>query len=108
MWQAARDTVIKNFPKAPGLPKDKHAYLRNVDEICKSVLAALDRACIDGDVGPFTALIAQRVRWGLDKHELKFPDPRERYIFRPRRCPVLRTGRRNEGDVRYQRGISAG
>src|SRR5580704_11504160 len=34
MWAASRDTVIKNFPKAPGLPKerDREAYLRNVDE----------------------------------------------------------------------------
>jgi fido (protein-threonine AMPylation protein) len=47
----------------------------------KVYLAALDRANIDGDVGPFTALIAQRVRWALDKHDLKFPEPRERYIF---------------------------
>ena len=36
MWQATRDTVIKNFPKAPGLPKDSGAYLRNVDEIYQS------------------------------------------------------------------------
>jgi hypothetical protein len=33
MWQATRDTVIKNFPKAPGLPKNSSVYLRNVDEI---------------------------------------------------------------------------
>ena len=36
MWEATRDTVIKNFPKAPGLPKDSGAYLRNVDEIYQS------------------------------------------------------------------------
>ena len=36
MWQATRETVIKNFPKAPGLPEDKNAYLRNVDEIYQS------------------------------------------------------------------------
>jgi Fic family protein len=47
----------------------------------KAYLAALDRASIDGDVGPFTTLIAQRVRWALDKHDLKFPEPRERYNF---------------------------
>jgi len=33
MWQATRDTVIKNLPKAPELPKNSGAYLRNVDEI---------------------------------------------------------------------------
>jgi fido (protein-threonine AMPylation protein) len=36
IWQATRDTVIKIFPKAPGLPKDSGAYLRNVDEIYQS------------------------------------------------------------------------
>jgi len=36
MWQATRDTVIKNLPKAPELPKNSGAYLRNVDEIYQS------------------------------------------------------------------------
>lgn len=36
LWEAARDPVIAAFPKAPGLPKDKGAYMRNVDEIYKS------------------------------------------------------------------------
>lgn len=36
LWEAAREPVIAAFPKAPGLPKDKGAYLRNVDEIYKS------------------------------------------------------------------------
>jgi hypothetical protein len=33
MWQAMREGVIECFPKAPGLPKEKAAYLKQVDEI---------------------------------------------------------------------------
>jgi len=47
----------------------------------KNYLAGLDRASIDMDIIPFTTLIAQRVRWALEKHDLEFPEPRERYIF---------------------------
>jgi len=44
-------------------------------------LSALDRASIDMDIKPFTALIAQRVRWALEKHDLKFPDRAEKWDF---------------------------
>jgi hypothetical protein len=44
-------------------------------------LAALDRASIDLDIVPFTAFVAQRVRWSLERHELTFPEQDERYIF---------------------------
>jgi hypothetical protein len=33
MWSQARETVIANFPDAPGLPKNNEAYLHKVDEI---------------------------------------------------------------------------
>lgn len=33
MWESMRGTVIGIFPKAPGLPKDKGAYLKHIDEI---------------------------------------------------------------------------
>ena len=36
LWESMRGTVLETFPKAPGLPKDKGAYLRFVDEIYKS------------------------------------------------------------------------
>jgi len=36
MWESMRETVIKTFPKPPGLPREKDAYLRFVDEIYKS------------------------------------------------------------------------
>ncbi|MGH8251702.1 MAG: Fic family protein [Steroidobacteraceae bacterium] len=32
-WQEMRDIADKAFPRAPGLPKDKAAYLKTVDEI---------------------------------------------------------------------------
>jgi hypothetical protein len=47
----------------------------------KAYLAALDRASIDVDLGPFTTLIAQRVRWSLERHDLKFPDLSEKWDF---------------------------
>jgi fido (protein-threonine AMPylation protein) len=50
--------------------RDRNAYL-----------AALDRASIDMDIKPFTTLIAQRVRWVLEKHELKFPEQKEKFDF---------------------------
>ena len=33
MWRAMRQLVIESFPKAPGLPKKKAAYLKEVDEM---------------------------------------------------------------------------
>src|SRR5713226_3599332 len=50
--------------------RDRNAYL-----------AALDRASIDMDIKPFTTLIAQRVRWVLEKHDLKFPEQEEKFDF---------------------------
>ena len=40
----------------------------------KAYLAALDSASIGTDLGPFTTLIGQRVRWTLEGHNLEFPD----------------------------------
>jgi len=68
----------------------------------KNYLAALDRASIDMDIHPFTTLIGQRVRWALEKHDLKFPEPRERYIFD--RDVVLFYGQ--DGATRVNCGIS--
>ena len=33
MWQTMRDDVLRVFPRAPGLPADRQAYLRSVDDI---------------------------------------------------------------------------
>jgi hypothetical protein len=68
MWQATRDTVIKNFPKAPGLPKDSGTYLRNVDEIYQS--DAYHSLSIEGY--SVTPEIIDRVRqgnWNPDNDE---------------------------------------
>jgi Protein of unknown function (DUF1488)/Fic/DOC family len=50
--------------------EDRNAYL-----------SALDRASIDTDIKPFSAFVAQRVRWSLERRGLNFPAPEERYIF---------------------------
>ena len=47
----------------------------------KAYLAALDRASIDVDIKPFTTLLAQRVRWALEEHDLTFPDQAEKFDF---------------------------
>lgn len=36
LWESAREPVIAAFQKAPGLPKDKRAYLKFVEHIYKS------------------------------------------------------------------------
>ncbi len=36
LWGSSREAVIELFPKAPGLPKNREAYLRFIDEIYKS------------------------------------------------------------------------
>ncbi len=33
LWDATRETVLEVFPQPPGLPADKEAYLRSIDEI---------------------------------------------------------------------------
>jgi len=68
----------------------------------KAYLAALDRASIDVDLSPFTTLIAQRVRWALEKHDLKFPDQAEKWDFD--REVVLFFGQ--DGDNRVRCAIS--
>jgi fido (protein-threonine AMPylation protein) len=42
-------------------------------------LSALDSASIDMDIKPFAAFIAERVRWSMERRELTFPEPNERY-----------------------------
>lgn len=36
LWESTRGGVIKSFPKPPGLPRDKNAYIHHVEEIYKS------------------------------------------------------------------------
>jgi len=70
VWEATREMVIKDFPKAPGLPKeqDKEAYLRNVDEIYQS--DAYHSLSIEGY--SVSAALIEKVRqggWNPDRNE---------------------------------------
>ena len=59
-WQAMRGPVIKLFPKAPGLAKDKVAYLKTIDEAYAE------------DAYRVTPALIERVRsgaWNPDKNE---------------------------------------
>ena len=40
----------------------------------KAYLVALNRGSIDADVRLFTAFLAERVSWSMEKHDLEFPD----------------------------------
>lgn len=44
-----------------------------------SYLGALDSASINMDIKPFSEFIAERVRWTMERRELTFPSPDERY-----------------------------
>jgi len=68
MWESMRDAVVETFPKAPGLPKDRTAYLQRVDEIYKS--DAYHSLSIEGY--SVTPKIIDRVRqgnWNPDNDE---------------------------------------
>jgi hypothetical protein len=68
LWESMRGGVIENFPKAPGLPKDKGAYLHFIDEIYKS--DAYHSLSIEGY--SVTPALIERVRqgdWDPDHHE---------------------------------------
>jgi fido (protein-threonine AMPylation protein) len=63
-----RETVIRTFPKAPGLPKNKKAYLRFVDDIYKS--DAYHSLSIEGY--SVTPALIERVRggaWDPEHHD---------------------------------------
>ena len=99
MWEATRDTVIENFPKAPGLPKDSGAYLRNVDEIYQS--DAYHSLSIEGY--SVTPELIDRVRQG-DWN----PDNDEADRKKPRRAGGARLlagvpGRERVGEQSYRR-----
>jgi len=68
IWETRRAGIIKRFPKAPGLPKNKAAYLKSVDEIYKS--DAYHSLSIEGY--SVTPAVIERVRegnWDPDHHE---------------------------------------
>jgi len=47
----------------------------------KSYLSAMDRASIEMDIHPFATFIVRRVQWRLERHDLKFPAPKESFDF---------------------------
>jgi fido (protein-threonine AMPylation protein) len=68
MWESMRGSVIQTFPKTPGLPKDKDAYLRFVDEIYQH--DAYHSLSIEGY--SVTPALIERVRqgdWDPDHHD---------------------------------------
>jgi fido (protein-threonine AMPylation protein) len=68
MWESMRETVIRIFPAPPGLPKDKDAYLRFIDEIYRS--DAYHSLSIEGY--SVTPALIDRVRqgdWDPEHHE---------------------------------------
>ncbi|HKE35491.1 MAG TPA: Fic family protein, partial [Candidatus Acidoferrum sp.] len=74
IWETTRETVVRNFPKAPGLPKDKGAYLHNVDEIYKS--DAYHSLSIEGY--SVTPELIERVRQGNWNPEREEQDKKNR------------------------------
>ncbi len=68
MWESMRQSVIDAFPKAPGLPQNKDAYLRFVDEIYQH--DAYHSLSIEGY--SVTPALIERVRqgdWDPDHHD---------------------------------------
>jgi len=68
MWKSLRDEITANFPAAPGLPRDKHAYLEFVDDIYKS--DAYHSLSIEGySVTPQLIDRVQTGNWDPDHHD---------------------------------------
>jgi fido (protein-threonine AMPylation protein) len=68
LWESTRSTVLELFPKAPGLPKNRAAYLQFVDEIYQS--DAYHSLSIEGY--SVTPALVERVRegnWDPEHHE---------------------------------------
>lgn len=68
LWESARDPVIAAFQKAPGLPKDKDAYLKFVEDIYKS--DAYHSLSIEGySITPELIEKAQAGNWNPEEKE---------------------------------------
>lgn len=68
MWESMREAVIETCPPAPGLPQDRAAYLRAVDEIYQS--DAYHSLSIEGC--SVTPAVIERVRtgdWDPEHHD---------------------------------------
>src|SRR5437763_1413636 len=68
MWRAMRSVVADHFPDAPGLPRDKAAYLGFVDDIYAS--DAYHSLSIEGySVTPTLIERVQQGSWDPDRHD---------------------------------------
>jgi hypothetical protein len=68
LWESMRGTVLEIFPKAPGLPEDKRAYLGFVEEIYKS--DAYHSLSIEGySVSPKLIDRVRQGNWDPEHHE---------------------------------------
>ena len=68
MWESMRRAVIETFPEAPGLPQNKEAYLRLVDDMYKS--DAYHSLSIEGySVTPALIERVQQGDWDPDHHD---------------------------------------
>ena len=68
LWESMRGAVVETFPKEPGLPKDRDAYLRFIDGIYQS--DAYHSLSIEGY--SVTPEVIERVRqgdWDPEHHE---------------------------------------
>jgi hypothetical protein len=74
LWESMREPVLRLFPKAPGLPKDKENYIRFVEEIYKS--DAYHSLSIEGY--SVTPALIDRVRQGNWDPEHHVDDRRNR------------------------------
>ena len=69
LWESARGVVIETFPQAPGLPKERAAYLRFVDGIYQS--DAYHSLSIEGySVTPEVIERVCRGNWDPERHEV--------------------------------------
>jgi hypothetical protein len=67
MWESMREGVMASFPEAPGLPKNRTAYLSFVDDIYKN--DAYHSLSIEGySVTPALIERVQRGDWNPDGH----------------------------------------
>lgn len=74
LWAAARETVLSELPRAPGLPADQDAYLETVDEIYK--VDAYHSLSIEGY--QVTPELVQRVASGAWDPERRPSDKEDR------------------------------
>src|ERR1019366_5597077 len=68
LWESMRDAVVETFPKEPGLPRHRDAYLRFVDGIYQS--DAYHSLSIEGySVTPETIERVRQGDWDPEHHE---------------------------------------